>query len=196
MTGRQGVRSTRSPRAAVAACLAGVVLLAGGCNSDDGSAAPDTRPTTTTTSGPRVTGVAVDITITGDRTATVQGTKGKCTIPEFGAPTYEFSGADYPSLGAGGSISIAGPVSVANGTVPANAKVTITGADPSTDVGFLSTPEGTGITLTRNQLVVMLDAPLTGGLGGAEDISLNPAENDLSARMSGSIRCRTGNSSG
>jgi hypothetical protein len=121
----------------------------------------------------------------------VQGTKGKCTIPPFAAPTYEFSGADYPSLGARGSISIAGPVSVANGTIPANAKVTITGTDPSTDVGFLSPPGATGIDLSRNQRVVVVDVPLAGGLGGAEDINIANPENDLTARMTGSIRCGT-----
>jgi hypothetical protein len=150
--------------------------------------------TTTTTAAAKTMDATVTLTITGDRTATVQGTQGTCTIPEFGAPTYEFSGADYPTLGTRGSISIAGPVTVANGTVPASAKVTLTGADPANDVGFLSDPQGTGISLSGNQLVVMLDAPLTGGLGGAEDINLDPAANNLSARMTGSIRCRTSGS--
>jgi hypothetical protein len=82
-------------------------------------------------------------------------------------------------------------VSVANGTIPANAKVTITGTDPSTDVGFLSPPGATGIDLSRNQRVVVVDVPLAGGLGGAEDINIANPENDLTARMTGSIRCGT-----
>ena len=45
-----------------------------------------------------------NLTITGDRTATIQGTKGSCAIPPFGSATYAFSGADYPSLGANGSL--------------------------------------------------------------------------------------------
>lgn len=185
----------RAKRPTIVSCVVtGVVaasVIVAGCGSDNGSAAPNTRATTTTTPGPRITDVEVNLSLTGDRTATVQGTKGKCTIPRFGAPTYDFAGKDYPSLGPEGSISIAGPVTVANGSgsVPANVKVTLTTADPANDVGFLSDVNGTGISLSRNDLVVMLDAPLTGGLGGAEDINLLDPENSLSARLTGSIRC-------
>jgi hypothetical protein len=171
-------------RVLVASCVLGSALVLGACSSDDGSTTPNTRPTTTTTRGPEVSGVVVDLTLTGARNAVVQGTKGTCTIPQFGAASYEFSGSDYPSLGPGGRIVVKGPVTVANGgRIPANALATVT------DVGFVSDREGTGITLGRDDMLVTLDAPMRGGLGGAEDINLDNPANNLMARLTGTIRC-------
>lgn len=167
---------------AVTSAVMGTAILATACSSNGGSSTPNTRENPNPASKTRVMDADVDLTLTGDRSAVVQGSKGTCTIPPFAAPTYDVTGAEYPSLGAGGSISIAGAVTVANGSVPANVKVTID------DVGFLS-ENGTGISLSRNNLVVTLDAPLTGGLGGAEDINLLDPENTLSARLTGTIRC-------
>src|SRR5690242_20128421 len=93
------------------------LLLVSACSSGGSSTTATTRrPRTTTTTRPDVTGVQVNLTLTGDRTATIQGTKGTCTIPAFGAPSYEFTGKDYPTLGPKGSLTITGPV-VVNGTV-------------------------------------------------------------------------------
>ena len=45
------------------------------------------------------------------------------------------------------------------------------------------------ITISDNQLTVMVNAPLQGGLAGAEDINVEAPENDLRAQLTGSIRC-------
>ena len=168
----------------VAAGVAGAALLLGACGSDDGSATPDTRATTTTTRATKVSGIVANLTLSGARSAVVQGNKGTCTIPEFGAATYQLSGADYPSLGAGGKVVVKGPVTVANGgRIPPNALVNVN------EVGFLSDRDGTGITLSRDDMLVTLDVPMRGGVGGAEDINLDNPANNLMAQLTGTIRC-------
>ena len=122
--------------------------------------------------------------LSGDRAAALVGTEGSCVIPAFGAPTYDFAGTDYPNLGPSGSLKIVGPV-IVNGVVgvPASTQVTIG------DVGLLSPLNGAGITLSKNKRVVTLDAELTGGPGGADDINLNSPDNSLHAHIAGTIRC-------
>jgi hypothetical protein len=171
--------------AAIGSVLAVGVVLAG-CDSGSGSATPDTRRTTTTTTRPKVTGVEVDLLVSGDRIAAVKGTKGTCNIPRFGAPNYDFAGADYPDLGPSGSLMVVGPVIVGETVgVPASAGVTIG------DVGLVTPSSGAGITLSKNMRVVTIDAELTGGPGGAEDINLNSPDNSLHGRLTGTIRCTT-----
>lgn len=161
------------------------LLLVGACSSGGGSSTPSTRRSgTTTTTRPEVTGVQVNLTLTGDRTATIQGTKGSCTIPAFGAPSYEFTGKDYPTLGSKGSLTISGPVEV-NGTVavPASAKVLLA------DVGLTSPTDGSGISLTNNNMTVTVDTQVGGGTGQSEDINLDNPSNTVTAQLTGSIRC-------
>lgn len=184
MTGNDGESKGRAKRYAVTAlCLLGAGSLLAGCNSDDGSGTPNTRPTTTTISQPKVRGLVAKLMITGDRNAVIQGNEGTCTIPRFGAPKYELSGDDYPTLGPDGFMEVEGPISVGGDTVPASAKVVIT------DVGFITPRDGSGITFRRDNLLVTLDAPLAGGLYGGEDTGTDPPTNDLQARVTGTIRC-------
>ncbi len=122
--------------------------------------------------------------LSGDRTATIVGTKGTCNIPTFGAPTYVFTGADYPDLGPTGSIRISGPVVVANGgTVPATAKILMG------DIGLLAPQDGTGITVSTNKRLVTVNADVTGGPGVTEDINLAPPDSTVVAHLTGTIRC-------
>jgi hypothetical protein len=168
----------------VATCFLGSALLLVACSSDDGGSTASTQPPTTTTKPPRVNGVVADLTLTGARNAVVQGNKGTCTIPRFGAASYDLSGADYPALGTGGKIAVKGPVTVANGgRIPPNALVTIN------EVGFSSDRAGTGIVLSQNDMLVTLDVPMRGGLGGAEGINTEDPANNLMARLTGTIRC-------
>jgi hypothetical protein len=183
MIGRGG-GSPRARQGAALGCVA-LLALATACSSGDGSASSDTRATTTTTAAPRVSRVAVDLTLTGDRTATVKGTKGTCAVSEeFGGSTYEFAGKDYPSLGPEGSISIRGPIKLQNTGLPPSAKVVVT------DAGFVTPDNTPGISISDNQLTVLVNVPLQGGIGGiSEDNNIDPLENDLRAQLTGSIRC-------
>jgi hypothetical protein len=177
----------RSGRAFGAAV--GVMLLVTACSSGGNSTSASTRRSgTRTPSEPRVTGVQVNLTVTGDRTAVIQGSKGTCSIPPFGAPTYTFNGKDYPTLGKNGSVSIAGPLIINGGAgVPASAKVIVD------DVGLLSPANGSGISLSKNELVVMVNAPISGGTGDSADNNLDAPSATVHAQLTGSIRCTTRN---
>lgn len=171
-------------RAALTGCLIGALVAFAGCSSGSSATTPKTRPTTPTPTAATVKGVQVNLLLSGDRTAVVTGTKGTCKIPPFGAPTYNFDGSDYPSLGPGGSLSVIGPIVVANGgTVPATVKI-IMG-----DVGLLTPQIGAGITVSSNKRVVTLDADVSGGPGVTSDINLNSPDNSLHAHIAGTIRC-------
>lgn len=162
------------------------VILLAACSSDSGSATPSTLATTTSTTQPKPLGIDADLTVTGDRTAVIKGEKGDCMIPRFAAPTYDLTGANYPDLGPGGSVSVVGPITVANGgTVPASVRIIIG------DVGFLTPPEGTGISLSNNKKVVTINADLTGGPGVTEDINILPPDSSLMVHVTGTIRCTT-----
>jgi hypothetical protein len=166
---------------------AGLILVStvvvAACDSGGSSTTPQTRRNTPTSTVQKVEGVSVNLMLTGDRTATIVGTRGSCTIPRFAPPTYVFNGSDYPTLGPSGSLRVVGPV-VVNGTVgvPSAVKVNID------EVGFLSA-NGSGITLSPNHQMVKIDTDLTGGLGGAEDINLNSPDNSLHGHITGTIRC-------
>ena len=172
-------------RAVLTGCLIGALVVIAGCSSGSSSSTtPKTRPPTPSPTAAKVKGVLVNLMLTGDRTAVVTGTNGTCKIPPFGAPTYDFDGSDYPTLGPGGSLSIIGPIVVANGaTVPATVKI-IMG-----DVGLLSPQNGAGITVSQNKRNVTLDADVSGGPGVTEDNSLLPPDQSLHAHISGTIRC-------
>jgi hypothetical protein len=171
-------------RAVLAGCLIGTLVVIAGCSSGGSSTTPKTRPRTTTPTAAKVKGVQVNLMLTGSRTAVVTGSKGTCKIPPFGAPTYDFEGSDYPSLGPDGSLSVIGPIVVANGgTVPPTVKI-IMG-----DVGLLTPQNGAGITVSQNKRNVTLDADVSGGPGVTEDNSLLPPDASLHAHISGTIRC-------
>ena len=170
--------------AVLTGCLIGALVVFAGCSSGGSSTPPKTRPRTTTPTAAKVKGVQVNLMLTGSRTAVVTGTEGTCQIPAFGAPTYDFEGTDYPSLGADGSVSVIGPIIVANGgAVPPAVKI-IMG-----DVGLLSPQNGAGITVSQNKRNVMLDADVSGGPGVTEDNSLLPPNTSLHAHITGTIRC-------
>ena len=171
-------------RAVLRGCLIGAVVVVAGCSSGGSSTTAKTRPRTTTPTEAQVKSVQVNLALTGDRAAVVAGTAGTCQIPPYGAPTYDFEGSDYPSLGPDGSLSVIGPVVVANGgTVPATVKI-IMG-----DVGLLTPQTGAGITVSQNKRSVTLDADVSGGPGVTEDINLAPPDASLHAHISGTIRC-------
>jgi hypothetical protein len=177
----------RSGGAIAGAGIVAAMMVIGACSSGGGGTSDTRKPGTTTTTAPAITGVQVNLTITGDRTATIQGTKGSCSIPPFGSATYAFGGADYPSLGANGSLSVAGPLEVNGSTgVPASVKVVIG------DVGLLSPANGSGITISNNERVVMINTPISGGTGQSEDINLTGPEASVHAQLVGTIRCTTG----
>jgi hypothetical protein len=140
-----------------------------GCSSSGSSKAADTSPTTTTAAGNTGAGstagsgsgtVAVDLVITGDKPATIKGSKGRCSLPSnqtIGAG-YDFSGSDYPSLGAGGDFSVAGPQqATAAGQIalPSNIKALIKGS------GYLDT-DGHGITISADRKKVTINADIGG----------------------------------
>jgi hypothetical protein len=169
------------------------LLLVGACSSGGGSSttASTRRAGTTTTTNADISGVQVNLTLTGDRTATIQGAKGTCTIPGDGAaPTYEFDGKDYPALGTHGSVVITGPL-VVNGTaaIPPSAKVILD------DVGLVSPTDGAGITLANSNRTVMVNVPVSGGVGQSADNNFDDPSNSVKAMLAGSIRCTSGGSS-
>ena len=171
-------------RAVLTGCLIGALVVIAGCSSGGSSTTPKTRPPTPTPTAATVKGVQVNLLLSGDRTAVVTGTKGTCKIPPFGAPTYDFAGSDYPSLGPGGSLSVIGPLVVANsGSVPPAVKI-IMG-----DVGLLTPQIGAGITVSPNKRNVTLDADVSGGPGVTSDNSILDPNASLHAHISGTIRC-------
>ena len=108
--------------------------------------------------------MTVDLTITGDRPATISGTKGECSkkVAGDGPPIgeYVFSGSDYPSLGAEGAFSLS----------PAEPYLSGGESDPYIkvvigDVGFLSS-DAAGITVSADGKQVTLDNAISGGSGG------------------------------
>jgi hypothetical protein len=171
-------------RAVLTGCLIGALVVVAGCSSGGSSTTAKTRPRTTTPTAAKVKSVQVNLALTGSRAAVVAGTAGTCKIPPYGAPTYDFEGSDYPSLGPDGSLSVIGPLVVANGgSVPPTVKI-IMG-----DVGLLSPQNGAGITVSQNKRSVTLDADVSGGPGVTEDNSLLPPNTSLHAHISGTIRC-------
>jgi hypothetical protein len=165
--------------------IAGVV--AAGCSSG-GSSSPSSGSTTTTSAPAEASAVSVDLTITGDRPATIKGSKGRCDIPSSAEmpSNYEFSGADYPSLGPEGNFSVAGVQKATGGgqaaggqnEFPASIKAVINGG------GFLDT-DGAGITFSADRKKVTLDADLSGSTGGTTSSPGTP----LNDHVSGTITC-------
>ena len=158
---------SRRKALALGAGMIAIVIVMASCSSSGSSKAADTSPTTTTVAGGNTTSgagsangtVSVDLVITGDKPATIKGTKGRCSLPSdpsLGAG-YEFSGSDYPSLGAGGDFSVAGPQqkTATQIGVAASIKAIIKGS------GYLSTG-GHGITISADRKKVTLNVDIGG----------------------------------
>jgi hypothetical protein len=192
----RGRRGSAGRAVAVQALLLAAILLAASSSSGS-SKAGTTSPTgggnlaTTTSAGSNPaksasggTAVTVDLVVTGDRPFTIKGTKGSCSIPSNDSlvSSYNFTGDDYPSLGAKGIFSVAGPQKATAGgqlAFAASIKALIKGA------GFLDTA-GRGITVSADRTKVTLDTDISGGTAGT--IS-NPGT-PLRDHVTGTITCR------
>jgi hypothetical protein len=151
----------------VAALAIGAVLVLGACSSSGsskssttnagGSTAAATGGATGNTVKPPngALAVNVDLVFTGDKPATIKGTKGRCDIPtdERLSSAYEFSYEDYPQLGSHGDVSVTGPQNTQLKLGP-GVKAIINGS------GFLD--HGTGITVSADRKSVTLDADIGG----------------------------------
>jgi hypothetical protein len=154
------------------------------CDSGgDSSSTTTSAPATTTTTRPKLQDATASLTVTGDRNAVLQGTDATCNLPRFGAAKYDLRGADFPALGPQGFVEVEGPLTVGANTVPGSVKVVIN------DVGFISPPDGSGLTFSRDDELVTLDAALSGGPHGGSGSDPEPLTNDLNARITGTIRC-------
>jgi hypothetical protein len=100
---------------------AALLVGAPGCGSSSSKAGGAPPSTAATTSGSAtsarsattvaVPGLKVDLVLTGTKSVTIKGTKGTChisTSPDFGTEV-DLSGADYPSMGSAGALSIEAP---------------------------------------------------------------------------------------
>ncbi len=122
--------------------------------------------------------VSVDLVITGDRPATIKGTKGRCIISSSDplSSGYDFEAADYPSLGANGSFSAEGGQQRTDGSRSfAVVKASFNGGD------FLTfDSSGSGITISANGKNATLDMDLDGG---------DATGTRLAGHVSGTITC-------
>jgi hypothetical protein len=119
--------------------------------------------------------VAVDLVITGDRPATIHGTKGRCVISTSDplSSSYDFTTADYPSLGATGGFGAEGGQLLSGNRGYPSIKASIGGGD-------FSFQGPTGITLSANGKTATFDADLDGGdATGAH----------LSGHVTGTVTC-------
>jgi hypothetical protein len=152
------------------------VLVLGACSSS-GSAKASTTNAGGSTTGPtrgatgntvkppnRAPAVNVDLVFTGDKPATIKGTKGRCSIPtdERLSSGYEFSYEDYPQLGLHGDVSVTGPQNTQLKLGP-SLKAIINGS------GYLDT--GTGITVSADRKSVTLDADIGGMTSSGQQIN-------------------------
>ncbi len=168
---------------ATGAVMFGIVMA--GCSSGSSSKSADsgsgpTVGTAAKAASPASGAISVDLVVTGDRTATVKGTKGTCEIPTGSTlgSRYDLSAADYPALGADGFLSVTGPEPIGGRAAPANLKALIGGA------GFLDT-DGSGLTVAANRKRVTVDADLGGGTAMTPD---NPGT-PVRVHISGTITC-------
>jgi hypothetical protein len=179
----------RGPRAGHAltiglAVVVPIALLAG-CSSGGGSkpTSASTR-TTTTTRKPSADQLHASLMVTGDRTVSVVGTHGTCTIPEDGAASYVMPATDYPALGPGGNIKVFGPTTVpGSGTVPGNVTAVIGGT------GYVSPVSGAGLKVRPDDMQVTLNADLSGGAGGSSVDNVNGAPSPFHIHITGTLRC-------
>ncbi len=147
----------------------------GGSASKAGGASPSTAASTresgtsaaAATTTVAVPGLNVDLVLTGTKNVTIKGTKGTChisTSPDLGTDI-NLSGADYPSLGSAGVLSIEGPhtnrfVGGTSTADPGLVKFDISGT------GGLS-GETPGITVSADKKTITLDTTIDGSSGTA-----------------------------
>jgi hypothetical protein len=174
--------------------LAGLVVLTLGAglsacsSSGDGKAKKPTVTTPPPTAAPSLTGMNVDLVITGASPATVQGSKGACAFSSTGlANNYVVSGADYPQLGALGSIRFWGPTVIPNSSpVPPTIKLYIN------TIGFISSSAASsrgGLTVSADGRRIDVDTDLYGAPGGSFAGSLVDPTWTLLNHIKGSITC-------
>ena len=171
-----------------AVLAAGVVMLGiamTGCSSGSssggsGSGSGSTAGTATKAASPATGAMSVNLVVSGDRTATIRGTKGSCEIPtdkRLGG-AYDLSAADYPALGADGFLSVSGPQPIGGSLTPNLLKASIDGA------GFLDT-DGSGLTVSKDRKQVTIEADLDGGTAMTPDTPGTPVH----VHISGTITC-------
>jgi hypothetical protein len=171
------IRITNPPQAVVTALAKLAVPRATGAKKPATSLSTGGATATTAAPAPSASGkVSVDLVITGDRPATIKGTKGRCIISSSDplSSSYDFTAADYPSLGADGGFGAAGgsPLTGGGHTFP-SVKAIIGGAQ-------FGDIDGSGITLAANGKSATLDTDLGGGdATGAR----------LTGHVSGTITC-------
>jgi hypothetical protein len=155
----------------------------GGGNKAGKKAAVATPPTT---APPTLTGMNVNLVVTGDQPATIQGSKGTCRFPATGLPnTYQVVAADYPQLGSLGSIGVWGPTAIgAAPPIPPTVKMY------RNTLGFMSAVANGGITVSADGRRVDVDTDLYGASGGSVDGSLVDPTWTLHGHITGSIRCK------
>jgi ABC-type Fe3+-hydroxamate transport system substrate-binding protein len=171
---------------AIALAVATSCGLFGACSSGGGAEpnAVSTSSTTETTRPPAEERVQAALVVTGDRTLTIAGTKGTCTIPEDGAASYVMLATDYPALGPAGDLKAFGPTSVpGSGTVPGDVTAVVGGT------GFVSPMTGAGVTVSPDQRLITLNADLSGGAGSSPVGNVNGASSPFHIHIAGTLRC-------
>ncbi len=154
------------------------VLAACGSSSSSGVKTTDPKPTSSSSTNSTPSGSpggssasgtvkAVDVTITGDKTATIQGTKGGCQTGS--KPRYLIQSQDYPALGSPAHLEITG----------APSGITLTDLEAAR---VYHDQNGTGITISSDHKKVTLDAALSA-------VSLANGAT-YTAHLTGTITCR------
>lgn len=161
------------------------VALAACGSGGSGKAKTPTVTTPPTTVAPRTTRLNVNLVITGDQPATIQGAKGTCSLPATGQRnTYAVVAVDYPQLGNLGSVRIWGPTALPNQSpIPPTVKVYIN------SLGFISAFANRGITVSADGQSVDVDTDLYGAPAGSFADSLLGPTWTLHGHITGSIRC-------
>jgi hypothetical protein len=133
--------------------------------------------------------VVVDLVLTGQDPATIQGNKGSCTVGSLPGGLqsvgFDFGAGDYPSLGDGGYFSIEGVYQDSNTSRPADIYKTVVNGHSLMNTNA----PGTGVTTSNNGLHVALDADLgvtdhfgqrikTGHVTGTMDCVVSAAASD------------------
>jgi hypothetical protein len=162
-------QTTKCRTLAIGAGLLAIVMAGCSSSGSSGKAANGSVQTTTSVAGSTGSGstagsgsgtVSVDLVITGDKPATIKGSKGRCSLPSNSSSSsgYDFSGSDYPSLGPGGDFSVTGPQQATAGgqlAFKSSIKALISGS------GFLAT-NGRGITVSADRKKVTINADIGG----------------------------------
>jgi hypothetical protein len=135
------------------------VALLTGCSSGTPTSPGGTSGSSPTARNSAGSGITVDVAISGDHTATLEGTKGQCNTAN--TLSIVLSVSDYPDLGPNGAFSIMGEQTFSNeNVVPPNFKLIIGNA------GFLSGLDS-GVVVSSDNKTVTLDSDVVGRTAGA-----------------------------